>query len=429
MKILLVTEYFYPQSSGGTELYVYNLAKALQNKLYQVEVLSVSNSKQIQSNYNGLTVHYIPFNNNFSTHVITGEKPADNLDYFINTVQAINPTIVHFHTLTTSISAFHVEAIKQHGFKTALTSHIAAATCLRGTLMQNGTKVCDGKIEKQKCLCCYLQNKSVPKPLHQLASAIIRSVGFPETLTKVVDRKQNELLKLKLNLDKLIVVSNWQKAVFKQNNFEEIKTALCRQAIETRKVVTVKKNQTKLVIGFLGRISAIKGLHILLKALKNISNENFELKIAAIPVLEESVYYQQQKQQVENMTDATWIENLPNEKVSSFLAELDVLCVPSQCLETGPFVVYEALSQSVPVLGSNLGGIKELITEGKNGWLFPHQNTNYLSKLIASFILQKTNGNILSDVEPLIRPTEVLANEMLIIYQDILTENERSTSN
>jgi glycosyltransferase involved in cell wall biosynthesis len=29
LKILLVSEYFFPKSTGGTELYVYNLAMAL----------------------------------------------------------------------------------------------------------------------------------------------------------------------------------------------------------------------------------------------------------------------------------------------------------------------------------------------------------------------------------------------------------------
>lgn len=423
MKILLVTEYFYPQSSGGTELYVYNLAKALQQTLHQVEVLSVSGSKQKQTNYNGITVHYIPFNNNFCTNVITGEEPADNLNYFVKTVQVINPNVVHFHTLTTSISAFHIEAIKQLGFKTLFTSHIASATCLRGTLMQNGTKVCDGKVEKHKCLSCYLQKQNVPEPFNQLAAFVINSFRFPKNLSKAVDRKQNELEKLKINLDKLIVVSNWQKTTFGKNNFNEVKIALCRQAIKTCKISSVKKNQTKLIIGFLGRISAVKGLHILLAALENIPNESFELKIAAIPVLEESDYYQQQKQIVESMPDATWIENLPNEKVGNFLTDLDVLCIPSQCLETGPFVVYESLAQGIPVLGSDLGGIKELITEGKNGWLFHHKDPQYLSELITSFIVQKTKGKLLKNVEPLTRPVEVLADEMLAIYQDVTAEN------
>ncbi len=47
----------------------------------------------------------------------------------------------------------------------------------------------------------------------------------------------------------------------------------------------------------------------------------------------------------------------------------DVLAVPSQWLETGPLVVMEAFAAGVPVLGSNLGGIGELVTSGVDGLL------------------------------------------------------------
>ncbi|MGI4751816.1 MAG: glycosyltransferase [Janthinobacterium lividum] len=420
MKILLVTEYFYPQSSGGTELYVYNLAQALQKQHHQVEVLSVSDTRET-CNYKSITVHYIPFNKDVATTVISGENPADNVDAFVESVQKLNPDIVHFHTLTTSISAHHLETINQYGYKVMLTSHIAAHTCLRGTLMQLGKYACDGKVEEQKCLSCYLQQKGIPKPLHSLSAFVIRTAGFPHHLAKVVIRKQEELTRLKLNLDKLIVVSKWQQEVFKKNQFDQQNIALCRQAVEICKPLTItKKESSKLIIGFLGRISAIKGLHVLLASLKNISAEKFVLRVAAIPAAEELDYYYQQKKQVENMPNTIWIENLPNEKVSGFLKELDILCVPSQWLETGPFVVYEALAQGIPVVGSNLGGIKELITEGKNGWLFPHQDEKYLSSLITSFITQKTVGNLLTNVEPITRPVKKLADEMLELYTNIL---------
>jgi glycosyltransferase involved in cell wall biosynthesis len=49
----------------------------------------------------------------------------------------------------------------------------------------------------------------------------------------------------------------------------------------------------------------------------------------------------------------------------------DVLAVPSLWLETGPLVAMEALALGVPVLGSRLGGIAELVEHGVTGWLEP----------------------------------------------------------
>ena len=45
------------------------------------------------------------------------------------------------------------------------------------------------------------------------------------------------------------------------------------------------------------------------------------------------------------------------------------MVVPSQWLETGPLVVLEAFAAGTPVIGSNLGGIAELVTDGVDGLL------------------------------------------------------------
>jgi glycosyltransferase involved in cell wall biosynthesis len=60
---------------------------------------------------------------------------------------------------------------------------------------------------------------------------------------------------------------------------------------------------------------------------------------------------------------------VPAEKVVEILAEYDLLAVPSQCLETGPLVVLEAFAAGIPVIGSNLGGIAELVKHEVNGLL------------------------------------------------------------
>ena len=52
------------------------------------------------------------------------------------------------------------------------------------------------------------------------------------------------------------------------------------------------------------------------------------------------------------------------------LKGIDVLVVPSVWYENTPFVILEALASSTPVIVSNLGGLAELVEEGKNGFLF-----------------------------------------------------------
>src|SRR5205807_8196792 len=58
-----------------------------------------------------------------------------------------------------------------------------------------------------------------------------------------------------------------------------------------------------------------------------------------------------------------------HELVDAFLVGIEALAVPSQWMETGPLVVLEAFAAGTPVIGSNLGGIAELVHHEQNGLL------------------------------------------------------------
>jgi glycosyltransferase involved in cell wall biosynthesis len=60
---------------------------------------------------------------------------------------------------------------------------------------------------------------------------------------------------------------------------------------------------------------------------------------------------------------------VPPDRTVAVLRNYDVLAVPSRWLETGPLVVLEAFGAGIPVIGSNIGGIPELLTDGIDGLL------------------------------------------------------------
>ena len=64
--------------------------------------------------------------------------------------------------------------------------------------------------------------------------------------------------------------------------------------------------------------------------------------------------------------DVRWLGFISPE---ALLSAVDVLVVPSLWHDTAPRVVFEAFAQGVPVVGSNRGGIPELVADG-TGWLF-----------------------------------------------------------
>jgi glycosyltransferase involved in cell wall biosynthesis len=70
------------------------------------------------------------------------------------------------------------------------------------------------------------------------------------------------------------------------------------------------------------------------------------------------------------------------EDPTPFYAACDVVVIPSTVSEGLPMVALEAMQLGVPVIGSNVGGIPEIVREGLNGFLFPPKNALALADCI-----------------------------------------------
>ncbi|MDZ7261182.1 MAG: glycosyltransferase family 4 protein, partial [candidate division KSB1 bacterium] len=134
---------------------------------------------------------------------------------------------------------------------------------------------------------------------------------------------------------------------------------------------------------YFGRLSGEKGVLTLLKALKHISNRSVKLWIVGEGPEKEKL----QRFAVENKLNQVQFLGLKvGEELKSLVANAMFVVVPSEWYENSPLVIYEAFALGKPVIGSNLGGIPELIDPGQNGWLFEARNEEDLAEKIDYFL-------------------------------------------
>lgn len=111
-------------------------------------------------------------------------------------------------------------------------------------------------------------------------------------------------------------------------------------------------------VAYLGRISPEKGINVALEAARRTE---LPLRLAgdfnAIP-------------EIESIPEsAKFIGRLNREDIDKFYSKARFAIVPSIWYETFGIVIIEAMANRLPVIGSNIGGIPEIIEHGKTGFL------------------------------------------------------------
>ncbi|RZL57747.1 MAG: hypothetical protein EOO93_17545, partial [Pedobacter sp.] len=230
MKIALVTAYFYPSSSGGTERYVLSLAKSLIKQYHEVHIITTGTINNIIT-YEDIAVHYVNDELSNNSDILSSKKASDNLDDFIAILDENKFDLVHFHTLTPAFNTFHISAAKKLNAEIHFTAHVPSITCIRGDLMQYGKHACDGLILKQRCTACYLSKKGLSRSVSNIVARTATILNYPVTTAIVANRKIENLLELNRLCDMIFLFTNWQKEIFISNGFEPKKITITSQLL------------------------------------------------------------------------------------------------------------------------------------------------------------------------------------------------------
>jgi glycosyltransferase involved in cell wall biosynthesis len=116
---------------------------------------------------------------------------------------------------------------------------------------------------------------------------------------------------------------------------------------------------------FVGRLSREKGVSTLLRAWERLPD--IPLKVAGDGPLMHMVQAASKRASGAGIEALGW---LSREEVLGLLSGASFLIIPSLCYEAFPLTIVEAFACGVPVIGSRLGGVGEIIRHEESGLLF-----------------------------------------------------------
>lgn len=151
-----------------------------------------------------------------------------------------------------------------------------------------------------------------------------------------------------------------------------------RQRLALRQELGVRRKET-IAIGLVGRIEHNKGQHLLIDALHLLRAKSLRAHVTFIGPVMDNTYLSQIQSQVAQLglqEDTTFFGSHANpiEIMSAF----DVAVLATE-VETFGLVLIEAMRNAVAVVGSNAGGVPEIIEDGVSGLLFQPGNADDLA--------------------------------------------------
>jgi glycosyltransferase involved in cell wall biosynthesis len=142
-------------------------------------------------------------------------------------------------------------------------------------------------------------------------------------------------------------------------------------------------------LGMVGRITSWKGQHVFIEAAAFLKQRGFALRLEIVgaPLFGEEAYRRELQSLVQHwgvedrVTFLGAVEDVP-QRIRAWTALVHASISPDPC----PNVVLEAMAAGVPVVGSDGGGVPEILEEGRLGWLFPMGNASALADVLEGIL-------------------------------------------
>jgi glycosyltransferase involved in cell wall biosynthesis len=408
MRIVQAVGWYFPDSWGGTEIYVAALAGRLREVGHDVAIAAPDARHVVERRYeyDGIPVYRYPIPPDPTRAEAQGSAVVRGAERFHRWIEELRPDVAHFHTFVTGLGLAEVDAARRAGARVIVTTHAATLgfICARGTMMRMGADLCDGLTEERKCAACMLQHRGVPQPAAEIVARtpaavaeILRRlpgpVGALFGLPAFIRDQKARQRRLLAATDRFVLLTEWAGQTVLANDAPPSKVSVNRLGIATRSPAANpdadrRPTSAPVRLGYLGRFEAIKGVHDFVRALTSLpAHTPFRAELVG-PVLTrtEQGVVDELRALIGGDTRVTIGAAVPHAAVAGVLAAIDVLCCPSLAAEGGPTVAIEAHAVGTPVIGTRIGGLAEMVVDGVNGRLVAPGDWRALADVIQTIV-------------------------------------------
>ena len=364
MRVLLANKFFF--NKGGAEKYFFSLADLLKEHAHHVDFFSMHHPKNISTPYKKYFVKYWNNQNHSLSNVFSASirllysfEARQKIEKLIKDSQ---PDIVHLNNIYHQLSPSMLHSIKECGIPMVMTVHDLKLVCAAYSMFVNN-KICES-CKNRKYYSCAVKKCVKGSRLKSILGTL--EMYLHHTVMKIYELidifiSPSQFLKNKL------VECGFKGKIIHLPNF-----VLLDQFIP-------EYRWKKPTIVYFGRLMRNKGLSTLVDAVKSI--DDIELKIIGEGPLKRYLF---EKIDNENITNVRFLGFQNRAELHNEIRHSMFTVLPSELYENNPLAVIESFALGKPVIGSNIGGIPELVFDNETGITFEPGNVEDLELKIRS---------------------------------------------
>jgi len=445
LRVLFVVHGFPPESYAGTEVLTLSLARGIASRGHDVTVLyrsgdpAAENYSLHDSSYDGLRtirlVNHLQFRN--IEHTFRDEVVEAR---FREVLDKLQPDVVHFEHMI-HLSATLPRICRERGIASVATLNDFWWRCPKVQLIRPNRKVCTGKQPALGCHACVAEKPGLVPLVRGLSRPLrgaLRRLGttYNRYAAKHPARHKKHLSdaaclarRPQFMLDELaqaefvFAPSPFMKSKMVEAGFPKERLIVSDYGMETAWLQGYRRSDAggKLRFGFVGSLVWYKGVETLAKAFQRLADPRAELHI-----------YGDDERQPEfrairasasaSVTRAgmTFHGRYDPKRLPEVLGAIDVLIVPSIWFENSPLAIHEAFQAGIPVLVSDLGGMRDLVTDGAGGLRFQPGDDVDLARVMQRFLSEPGLAAELVAAAPAVKTVDENAAEMEVKYRQAM---------
>ena len=372
MRILHILDHSIPLHSGYTfrTRAILNQQHALGWETFHLTSPKQGNVESLKEDVDGLTFYRTPVLNGWASKLAVGKQfaiiPALT-KRMVEVVEEIRPDVIHAHSpslnglaalkvarqfnlpLVYEIRAFWEDAAVDHGTSKEWGLRYRLTRSSETMVLKNANAV--------TTICQGLRNEMMTR-------------GIPEEKITVIPNA--------VNIEQFPVSSGYD---------EVLKESLGLSG--------------KRVLGFLGSFYAYEGLSLLINALPDIIKANNNVSVLLVGGGPQEQNLKQLVIDLGLQDRVIFTGRVPHEQVNRYYDLVDILVYPRLSMRltdlVTPLKPLEAMAQHKLVLASDVGGHKELISDGETGYLFDSDNPKALAEKVLHVLANENEWDAIKE--------------------------------